>query len=261
MKKLNLLLFCIFPAISGFSQTTATNFNSNDCAGNNYDLFAELNSGKVIVIDWVMPCSSCVGPSKTAYNIVQSYATSNPGKVFMYICDDYANTNCTSLGSWVDQNGMPNTTRFSNSIIKESDYGSSGMPKIVIMGGINHKIFFNEINTAAGDVAKLQAAINSALTAADINEKPFLNFSTVNINPNPAIHNSSVSLTLINSVDVTIELFNSLGQKIMTILDNEKLSQGENIIDFSTQNIANGIYFVKVSDDSGSKAIRLAVSN
>lgn len=260
MKKIYITLSFLFIAFFGFSQTTATNFNCNDCNGNNHDLFAELNSGKVIVLDWVMPCSSCVGPSKTAYNIVQSYAATNPGKVSMYIADDYANNSCTQLSSWIDQNSMPNTTRFSNSIIKESDYGSAGMPKIVIMGGIDHKIFFNEINTAAGDVAKLQAGINAALTAASISKNPISDVA-ISINPNPAINYANVSLTLKNSVEVTIEIFNSVGQKVMTVINKELLAKGKNEIEISTGDISEGLYLVKVTEPFGTKTLRLAVSH
>ncbi len=260
MKKIISLFSFVLIACSGFSQTTATNFNCNDCSGNNHDLFAELNSGKVIVLDWVMPCSSCLLPSKTAYNIVQSYAATNPGKVFMYIADDYANNSCTQLNGWVDQYSMPNTTRFSNSVIDMSKYGSSGMPKIVIMGGINHTIFFNEINTAAGDVTKIQVAINAALTAASISKNPESDVA-ISINPNPAIINANVSLTLKNSVEVTIEVFNSLGQKVMTVINNELLAQGKNDIEISTSDISEGLYLVKVTEPFGTKTLRLAVSH
>ncbi|MFM9944487.1 MAG: T9SS type A sorting domain-containing protein [Bacteroidia bacterium] len=261
MKKINILILFIFLALSSFSQTTATNFNGNDCSGNNHDLFEELNNGKVIVIDWVMPCSSCLGPSKTAYNIVQSYASSNPGKVLMYVCDDYANTSCTSLGSWLDNNGMPNTIRFSTNLIKMSDYGADGMPKIIVIGGINHSVYFNEINTEAGNVSKLQAGIKAAMAAASINEKPFLFTSSFNISPNPANGNTTLSITLSTPDKLSIEIFNSLGEKIKTVIKNENLSQGINDFDISTHNIPNGIYFIKVYELSGTKIIKLAVSN
>lgn len=260
MKKIFSFLSFVLITFSSFSQTTATNFNCNDCSGINHDLFAELNDGKVIVIDWVMPCSSCVGPSKTAYNIVQSYASSNPGKVMMYIADDYANNSCTQLSSWVDQNSMPNTTRFSNSIIKMTDYGSNGMPKIIIVGGINHTVFYNEINTEAGNVAKLQAGINAALTAASISKNPLSDVS-ISISPNPAITNANVFLTLKNSVEVTVEVFNSVGQKVMTVINNELLAQGKNEIEISTEDISEGLYLVKVTEPFGTKTIRLVVSH
>ena len=261
MKKIYLFIFFIYSVLSGYSQTTATNFNCNDCSGKNHDLFAELNSGKVIVIDWVMPCSSCLGPSKTAYNIAQSYASSNPGKVFLYICDDYANTNCTSLSSWVDQNGMSNAVKFSNASIKMSDYGSDGMPKIVIIGGKDHTIFFNEINTASGNSGKLQAGINSAIAASNSIEGKLASASTITLSPNPAANSAIVALDLINPAEITMELYNALGQKMMTILDHEKLVQGNNEVSISTQNITNGIYFVKVSDSFGTKVIKLVVSH
>lgn len=259
MMRLRFLIILLFSNLLSFSQTTATNFNCNDCAGNNHDFFTELNSGKVIIIDWVMPCSSCLMPSKTAYNIVQSYSSSNPDKVFMYVCDDYANTNCESLTGWVDNNGMPKTTKFSNSSIKMSDYGSDGMPKIIVVGGKDHNVYYDELNSDAANITKLQAAINAAIAATTEVKVTSQFVSSVIINPNPADINSTISVNLKNACDVTIEVYNSQGQKVFTVIENEKFSQGANDVNLNTGNFETGIYQIKVITESGFKIIKLAV--
>lgn len=260
MTRLFFFIILLFSSLFSFSQITATNFNCNDCSGNNHDFFAELNSGKVIILDWVMPCSSCLIPSKTAYNIVQSYAGTNPNKVFMYVCDDYANTNCASLSSWVDNNGMPKTTKFSNSSIKMSDYGSDGMPKIIVVGGKDHTVYYDELNSDAANITKLQAAINTAIAATTKVKLISQMVSSVTINPNPSNINSTLSVNLKNACEVTIELYNSLGQKVLIVIDNEKLSQGANDINVGTENLETGIYQIKVITESGFKIIKLAVA-
>src|SRR6185436_4860235 len=108
-----------------------------------HDLFAELDAGKVIVICWVMPCPACVNPALTTHNIVQTYQSTNPYKVIMYLVDDFANTTCTSLETWQNNTGVPDATPFSNSAINMNDYGGPGMPKIVVIGGPNHTVFYN----------------------------------------------------------------------------------------------------------------------
>ncbi|HRD39909.1 MAG TPA: hypothetical protein PLC65_14870, partial [Bacteroidia bacterium] len=64
-----------------------------------------------------------------------------------YLVDDYANTSCPTLTSWALTNGMPNAIVFSNSAIDMYDYGSTGMPKIVVIGGANHQVFDNQNNS------------------------------------------------------------------------------------------------------------------
>ena len=259
MKKI--ILIAVFSFFNHFvsAQVTATNFNVNDCSGTNHDFFTELNQGKVIVIDWVMPCSSCLLPSKTAYNVVQSYAATNPGKVHLYINDDYANTNCTSLSGWVDNNGMTNTIKFSTDAIKMSDYGADGMPKIIVVGGKNHTVYFNEINTESGNSTKLQAAINKAIEETNAISKPQAINSYIVINPNPSDNMAEITLQLNTPTTLNIELLNSIGQKLRIISSQSYFRSGEHKLEFDTQALASGFYFIKIDDGFSFKHLKVYV--
>jgi hypothetical protein len=148
-------------------QNTATNFNANDCAGNNHELFEELNAGNVIVLCWVMPCSACSSPAVSAYNIVQSYSLSNPGKIKFYLCDDFANTSCATLSNWAAGNGIGYDALFSNSSIKMSHYGTNGMPKTVVLGGgTSHQVYFNQNNSL--NASNFTNAINNAIAGSNL---------------------------------------------------------------------------------------------
>src|SRR5258705_1758845 len=104
MKKQLLTIILVVCSLFSFGQ--AVNFTCNDCSSTAHNLFTELDAGKVVVLDFIMPCSACIAPSLTAYNIVQSYASSNPGRVLDYLSDDVGTTSCTSLNSWANTNGM-----------------------------------------------------------------------------------------------------------------------------------------------------------
>jgi hypothetical protein len=162
MRSLILSIGMLLGSLSLTAQLPAAkNFNCNDCSAANHDLFTELNAGKVIVLCWVMPCSACEAPATAANNIVNNYATSHPGKVKFYLCDDYGNTSCSSLNSWATTLGLTNYTSFSNSAIKMSDYGSTGMPKIVVLsGGSSHVVYYNQNNSLSS------TAFNNAIKNA-----------------------------------------------------------------------------------------------
>ena len=72
MKKILFIIAALFISIFGSAQV-APNFTATDCNGTSIDLYSQLDAGKVIVICWVMPCSSCIPASKTSYNVVQSF--------------------------------------------------------------------------------------------------------------------------------------------------------------------------------------------
>ena len=256
MKK-QLLTIIMSLATLALSAQTAVNFNCNDCSSNPHDLFSELDAGKVIVLCWVMPCGSCTGPSITTHNVVNSYQASYPNTVYMYLCDDYANTSCTSLNSWKTSNGLTNAVTFSNSTINMMDYGSTGMPKIVVLGGPNHTVFYNVNNTV--NATNLQNAINTALTATGINQPG--NISTVmNILPNPAANEAEIKFHLEKSSDVMAELYNLEGKKMQYIFSG-KLSAGENKVKINLSNYADGMYLVKFTEDNKIRFVNITVSH
>ena len=143
----------------GTTGAPAANFRALDCDGVEHDLFEELNDNTIVVMAWVMPCSTCISDPLAALNIVEDYATSHPGRVVFYLIDDYANTDCFNLSGWADFYGLGNATKFSDESIKMTNYGVDGMPKIIVVGGANHQIYFDEEKSYEG----VKEAIDQAL--------------------------------------------------------------------------------------------------
>ncbi|NUM51747.1 MAG: T9SS type A sorting domain-containing protein [Flavobacteriales bacterium] len=241
-------------SFSIYSQT-ATNFSCKDCDNVNHDFFAELDAGKVIIIDWVMPCSSCTPATVKAHNIVNNFAQSNPGKVFLYIVDDYANTNCSNLKAWADAYGISNATFFSNAAIKMSDYGTAGMPKIIVAGCYNHQVFYNEKNTAI-DSAAIVNAVNAALgCATGLEEAPTL-LQNVNVYPNPTTDVFTLSFTLSASANITVYVSNVLGQKMAEVFTGKK-TEGNITIEFDSSVLPRGMYLIRymINDEVFTKSV------
>lgn len=229
--------------IAVHAQPTATNFICNDCQGNPHNLFTELDTGCVVVIAWVMPCATCIGPSLTAYNVVQSYAVSHPGRVKFYIADDYANTTCQSLNSWVSSNGMGGTTTFSNAAVDMLDYGTAGMPKVVVLGGQFHQVYYN-VNGTGGSSTVLVNAIDSALVQTGIeNEVP--SASPFNMYPNPAQGQLNISFNVQYGTDAMVRIMDCTG-KIVSAPESFYCAPGEVRKEIAVDNLAGGIYIVEL---------------
>lgn len=257
------LLFALSFALTALyseAQTTATNFTANDCSGTSHDLFTELEEGKIIVIAWVMPCGGCINPAKAAYNKVQTYATSNPGEVFFYLADDYANTNCTSLTSWASGNSMPNAISFSDASIDMNDYGTPGMPKIVVLGGSDHHVFYN-VNVFS-DGPGVQAAIDEALALSTfgIKELATNNFQ-LNLSPNPSNKKEiSLAYSLIEMQDVLIEITNPIGEKVETFQFKQQ-SEGSYQKQLDISKLSSGIYIVKLMAGNKMDELKFVVAD
>lgn len=259
MKKTILILSVLMGSLLSFGQT-ATNFNCNDCASVNHDLFTELNAGKVVVICWVMPCSACIAGALSAQSACNSFSTSNPGKVMFYCVDDYANTTCATLSNWCTTNGITNANaKFSNVAIDMANYGAAGMPKVVVLGSTNHTIFYNMSN-AAITTSGIQTAITNALgaIAAGVNEVGNSVFTETSIYPNPSNASSKLVFNLAKDSKVKVEILNQLGQKVAEVF-NSDLQKGENSMTINTSELSSGNYFINISDGELSKKLKFVV--
>ena len=183
MKKvifLSLFLLCAFT----FSKAqTAFDFTATDCASASHTLFTELDAGITIIMVWVMPCGACVSASTSASAKIAALA--NPNVVF-YLFDD-AGGSCTSLSSWATSNGITPTAIFDNAgnVNAQSNYGSGGMPKTVVVGGgASHMVYLAQNGSVTA--AELQTAIDNSLSA--IAAVPEFNVVSADVNlfPNPA---------------------------------------------------------------------------
>jgi hypothetical protein len=213
----------------------ATDFTAADCAGTSHNLFAELNAGKVVVLTWVMPCASCVGPAQTASNTVRNL--NNPQVVF-YMSDDYANTSCTTLASWAQSNSIQPTATFSSAQIRMTDYGSTGMPKTVVLGGAAHRVFLNVNNSL--NASALTTAINQALqsnSTADLVEKAFYTY------PNPAQNEIKLVMVDPSLNQEEILIYSTAGQLIKKVKASNAFT---NIPSINVSELQNGLYIIQI---------------
>jgi len=239
-----------------FAQT-ATNFNCDDCSGQNHDFFGELDEGNIIVICWVMPCGPCQGPSLTSFNVVKSFSETNPDRVFLYLVDDYGDTKCGPLNGWVKDKGLSGSTVFSDASINMEDYGAFGMPKIAVVGGADHQIYYQAEFVV--DANALQTAIADALIAVDVPKDIYVS-EIAWLSPNPATDESTIYFDLKESMDVRITILNPLGQTV-SIETHEKLTGGEHSILLNTSGLKSGVYTVNLSAGMINKSLQLQVSH
>ena len=236
----NLIFFMI--SITTWSQTNATNFTANDCNGTPHDLFSVLDSGKVVVIAWVMPCASCIAGARAAHDAVQAFNVNHPNAEVFYLADDDALTSCQTLTSWGNANHMTVATHFSNVAVNPSDYGILGMPKVVVLGGSAHHVFYN-YNDGVNSSGILPA-INTAFLATGIetastedSDLPFISVEN---------QQATISLLLKSSVKVSVDLYSVAGQLIKTV-EMGQLTAGTQNFTFDLDNISNGLYFLRLN--------------
>ena len=253
MKNILMIITAILTTIGfSYAQTTATDFTTEDCNGVTHNLFDSLNAGNVIVIAWVMPCGGCAVYGLPAYSAVQTFATSHEGRVHFYMADDYGNTACNGLTSWGNSNNMPLNTTFSSNDISMSDYGTDGMPKVVVLGGSDHHIYYNQ-NDNNINFPDVQNAINDALNAPLAIEQVGENNFELLTYPNPANKILNISTTKDPSETITFSVIDALGKIV--------IQGGELTASIDVSSLDNGNYFLKVSSETSSESIPFLVNH
>jgi len=73
----------------------------------------------------------------------------------------------------------------------------------------------------------------------------------VRVMPNPFRQSFTVQYELNNAGDVSIELFNTLGERVETLLPATQQAAGQHQQPFSVQNLASGVYFLNITTAQG----------
>jgi hypothetical protein len=265
MKKILLPALLMFAhSIQSNSQTNATNFTATDCNSNSHTLFTELDNGNVVVLAWVMPCLTCIAPVKTAYNIAKSYNNkpAYAGKVKFYLIDDFADHSCTYLSNWASNNniGPDILTVFDNApggtVIKEDDYGGSGMPHVAIVGGSDHRIFFNKHNDDANDPSGIEYAIFRALTPASVTTANESADETI-VFPNPANNKLTIKYSMNNTERVIFEIVDIVGRQVSYTSTTSNPGVNNETIDVG--HLTNGTYFLQIKENNHKEILKFSV--
>ncbi|MBI2269242.1 MAG: T9SS type A sorting domain-containing protein [Bacteroidetes bacterium] len=86
--------------------------------------------------------------------------------------------------------------------------------------------------------------INTRIDELVANENSF------HIYPNPAQNEVNIKFEMPEAANLTIKLFNVLGQEAESIAEQENYPAGEHIVHLNTGNLSNGLYFIKLIDDN-----------
>src|SRR5882672_9826350 len=156
MKNLVLSAFSIL-IINNFSfaQTTAMDWTKDDCNGSSHNCFTEMDSGNVLLCEYVMTCGTCISAANYLEEIYQDYSVSNPGSVKFYAIDWNASFTCSSFQSW--SSGL-SCSLFLNGYDEVNYYGGMGMPTIVVLGGADHHVYYSKLGYShSADDANVRA--------------------------------------------------------------------------------------------------------
>ncbi len=244
MKKI--LLFCTAFSFSLAlsAQTVALDFEKTDCAGTNHHLFAELDSGYVCIIEFVMMnCQACVTAGNALKTICAQFDTSNPGKVRYYSMGFHNSISCTQMNAWKTTNNF-NHAVFAGDAAQVNYYGGMGMPTIVILGGLTeHKIYYHNQGYNSSQNTPIINAINLAISeSGSSGTNDLLDKSHFNAFPNPFVNLLTIELKDVQTTHIT--LTNIAGKEVLR--KNVRFESGDVDEQLVTEGLQPGFYLVSL---------------
>jgi len=104
-----------------------------------------------------------------------------------------------------------------------------------------------------------RVAIYAPITGIEDNNNAVIDqFSLSQNYPNPFNPSTTISFRVQKRTKVTLDVFNTLGQKVATLLDGE-VTPGEHDIEFSGADLTSGIYFYQLTADNFKSTRKMVV--
>ncbi|UII28737.1 glycosyl hydrolase family 18 protein [Fulvivirga maritima] len=105
------------------------------------------------------------------------------------------------------------------------------------------------------DAWRVIGPCNSSASARQASGLTAIN-TEIKVYPNPVKNNGTIELSLPNETFTSIILYNQLGKQVQVVLS-ESLKAGQHRIEFSTEDLPNGIYFSEISTGNEIKTVKL----
>ena len=239
------MAFILIASVSN-AQTTAMDFTKNDCDGVSHHLFSELDSGNVVIMEFIMTCSSCIAAGHAIETMMTDLEVQYPGKVRLY---QIAYTNSYTCAT---MQGFKNTNNFSSTVFDQGAtmvayYGGFGMPTVAIAAGTNHDVLLSNVGFGPSDTAQAGTAIRAFFTTLSAPELP-ASVSSFKSFPNPGNDFVNVQLNLKTNASINLQLVDLSGKLVKEYFtENTNSGMFERKIDVS--GIAPGYYMLKVAVD------------
>lgn len=234
-------------AISCATAQTPMQFSGVDCNGALVDLFADLDSGKAVILHFYMPnCGSCPPPAQKIQEMVKNVNARYPGMVKGYAFPYQNSTTCSYSSTWVSSNGLGTLFQpMDKGAAHVANYGGFGMPTVVLLGGsgINKRVLFSTLSFRNSDTTKMRDSILALLNTAGVIELPH-EVAAFSVFPNPTNNVVSIQWDLNKSSDLTIDVTDVTGKHAALIYTGK--SDGNNSIPFNTESLPSGIYLVRL---------------
>ena len=248
MKRILLIFHLVLLSVTLKAQTIALDFNREDCNGVNHHLFSELDSNKVVILEFFMlACAACIYAGQDLNAMHTNLDIEFPGMIYFYNMGFDDAYSCNDISNWVTANGF-NSTPFDSGAYQVAYYGGMGMPTVAVVAGPLHEVLFLKSGFNTSDTAIIAAAIRNFYSISVVQENSDI-FSAVQLSPNPTSNFINLKFHLKESSTIKIEIVDYLG-KVQKEVREADFGAGDFNQKIETSFLSAGLYFLKLQSNT-----------
>ncbi|MEO8087153.1 MAG: T9SS type A sorting domain-containing protein [Bacteroidota bacterium] len=246
MKKSIPFLIVLMLSITISKAQTAMQRTGVDCNGTSVDLYADLDAGKAVVLFFYMPnCGACPPPAQKIQLMANNINSEHPDMVKGYAFPFNNTTNCAGSITWASTSSVDHFFNpMDSGAAMVAYYGGFGMPTVVLLGGLDHRVMFSTLSFSTSDTTIMRDSLIALYSQLNTVQSLPSAVSSFNVFPNPAAEYAFININLKEPTDLFVEVTDVTGKQIVVIV-NEKQS-GLVRKQFDTKALANGNYFVQL---------------
>jgi thiol-disulfide isomerase/thioredoxin len=240
-------------------QTTAYDFNMNDCNGQMHHLFSELDSGNVVILEFFMlSCSPCIDAGQKLEVMYQNLKSSYGNKIRYYHFGYTNSYNCTQITNWVNNYGF-SSVPFDSGAVQVAYYGGMGMPTIAVVAGSAHDVLFSKMGFNTSDTTDIADEIRNFFAPASINNEQLVDFSVAVF---PTIVKNEISISIKSSLNTNCEISisNLLGRDVYNV-GRLVVVKGESTHSLTIPDFSAGYYLVSIKYEGKIVSKKITISN
>ena len=260
MKKSLILLIAVISLSLGSYRssaqpTVAMDFNRVDCYGTMRHLFADLDSGNIVVLEFFMDsCNFCVNAAHPLESMERNLKNHYGVNIVAYAIgytDVYPKS---QIANWVSVNNLRSIPMDSGHTMVNY-YGGFGMPTVVILGGRDHRVLYDARGFLKSDTPAAAAAVVSYVSGVnDISAT----LSSLTVYPNPASGSLNIEMTLTQNEPISMSFINMIRQ-IVASLPEEKVKAGKYNRTIDLSDLPTGNYVLRISSPQGAISRNISV--
>jgi thiol-disulfide isomerase/thioredoxin len=234
---------------------TAMQFSGISCQGDSVDLFADLDSGKAVLLHFFMPnCGTCPPPAQKIQKMANKINSVFPGKVKGYAFPFENSYSCIVASNWVATSNVSTLyTPMDSGEVQVAYYGGFGMPTVVLLGGVDHRVLFSTQSFSSSDTTILRDSILAMFGTANSIQDLQEGVNPFSLYPNPANDNVSITFTLTETSDYSIDITDITGKQVAVISEEKKIGVVARQISTAALPSGNYIFRIRVNEKAATQ--------